>query len=64
MPWLAINSRSGVSENFKRLPRIDQKRLLPYGSLPINVLDIKDLDHVLNGILAICPEGERKKKRC
>ncbi len=48
MSWIAINSRSGVSESFVSLRTVDQKRMLPRGSLPVNVLSIDDLDRVLN----------------
>jgi len=61
MPWISINSRSGVSGEFKRLPTPDQRRMLPSGSLPFNLVDIDNLDRVLNGIPEIFPEYKNKK---
>ena len=61
MPWVAINSRLGISDDFKTLPTPEQKRLLPQASLPINVLNFSELDHLLNNSRNIRPdEGEKK----
>ncbi|RLG26924.1 hypothetical protein DRN85_01540 [Methanosarcinales archaeon] len=61
MSWIALNSRSGVSESFVSLKTIDQKRILPKGSLPINVLDVKDLDRVLNETPELSSRGGKKE---
>lgn len=61
MPWISINSRSGVPGEFKCLPTPDQRRMLPSGSLPFNLVDIGDLDRVLNGTPEIFPEYKNKK---
>jgi len=61
MPWVAINSCSGISDDFRTLPTPEQKRLLPQASLPINVLNFLDLDHLLNNSEKIRPdEGEKE----
>jgi len=59
--WITINSRSGVSDSFVSLPTIDQKRMLPKGSLPINVLDVNDLDRVLNESPELFFDGGKKE---
>ena len=61
MSWVAINSRSGVSESFVSLPTVDQKRILPHSSLPINVLDVNDLDYTLNSVPELIFEDGNKK---
>ncbi|MDY6966419.1 MAG: lipopolysaccharide kinase InaA family protein [Halobacteriota archaeon] len=61
MPWVSINSCSGISKDFNTLPTPEQKRLLPNCSLPVNVLNIEDLYRILNEDPKICHgEGEKK----
>ena len=61
MSWVAINSQEGVSESFVTLPTIDQKRILPHGTLPINILNINDLNYTLNNVSELCFDNGTKK---
>jgi len=48
MPWLEINSINGISEAFKRLPPLDQSRMIPRGTLPLNIIDLREVESFLN----------------
>jgi len=62
MPWIAINSKEGISEAFRKLPPLDQSRMIPRGSLPINILDLKEVENFLNESEEICRflKGEKE----
>ncbi|MHC1573345.1 MAG: BUD32 family EKC/KEOPS complex subunit [Candidatus Syntropharchaeales archaeon] len=62
MPWVKIGSKEGLANEFKGLSSVDQKRLLPRGALPINILDIDELEATLNGVTGICPGKNGIKK--
>ncbi len=62
MPWVKISSKVGIAEEFRRLSGADQQRMLPSGALPINILDINELERILNGVVGICPGKSGEKK--